>query len=199
MPPPPTSTVSLAPDATSFDPPARAAPRPTALGLAGAAWGVGGHLAVIAVGVVQLARAGLAGLAASEPGAFEYGLTAACVALLCFFQGYRGFQLEFSRLLAARAADLARHPRALHVLLAPLHACGLVHATRRRRIASTLLYVIMVGLALGVQRLPGVYRAAIDLGVASGLLWGGVALIAYAARAAAGRPIAISLDLPEAR
>jgi hypothetical protein len=166
-----------------------------ALGAAGAVWGVGGHVVLLAVAVVQLSRAALRGLAEGLA-PWQWGAALATVVALCFFQGYRGFQRKFSRLVVARASHLARHPRRVDALLAPLYCMGLFHATRRRRIASAALVVIMIALAIGVGRLPEPYHAIVDLAVACGLLWGGLAMVAFAAGALAGRPPAISLDLP---
>jgi hypothetical protein len=166
-----------------------------ALGAAGAVWGVGGHVVLLAVAVVQLSRAALRGLAEGLA-PWQWGVAAATVVTLCFFQGYRGFQRKFSRLVVARASHLARHPRRVDALLAPLYCMGLFHATRRRRMASAALVVIMIALAFAVGRLPEPYHAIVDLGVACGLLWGGLSMVAFAAGSLAGRPPAISLDLP---
>jgi hypothetical protein len=177
--------------------PAPAVPQRAGLaGIAAAAWGVAGQLALLGVGAVQLLRAALRGFATAGIDATTLALAAASVATLCYFQGYRGFQLGYARLVAARAAHLARHPRPLHALLAPLHVCGLLHATRRRRFGTALLFGLMGSLAVLVGRLPEPYRAVVDLGVACGLGWGTASVLALAVRAAAGRPPAVALDLP---
>jgi hypothetical protein len=172
--------------------PAPAVPQRAGLaGIAAAAWGVAGQLALLGVGAVQLLRAALRGFATAGIDATTLALAAASVATLCYFQGYRGFQLGYARLVAARAAHLARH-----ALLAPLHVCGLLHATRRRRFGTALLFGVMGALAVLVGRLPEPYRAVVDLGVACGLGWGTASVLALAVRAAAGRPPAVALDLP---
>jgi hypothetical protein len=177
-------------------PPALGAERTSALGAVAAFWGVGFHVALLIVAVTQLLRAALSGLAAADPAPSTWMLSAASVAVLCYFQGYRGFQRGFSRLVVARAAHLSRHPTPWHALVAPLHVCGLVHATARRRVATAAIFVVMPALAVGVSRLPEPLHAAIDLGVAAGLTWGLAAMVWLASRAAAGRPPGSPLDLP---
>jgi hypothetical protein len=197
----PRPALSLAAERGLHADPARAggAPAPAVpqlAGIAAAVWGVAGQLALLGVGAVQLLRAALRGFATAGIDATTLALAAASVATLCYFQGYRGFQLGYARLVAARAAHLARHPRPLHALLAPLHVCGLLHATRRRRFGTALLFGVMGALAVLVGRLPEPYRAVVDLGVACGLGWGSASVLALAVRAAAGRPPAVALDLP---
>ncbi|MFL5262219.1 MAG: hypothetical protein ACJ79L_07420 [Anaeromyxobacteraceae bacterium] len=147
--------------------------------------------------MLKLSRAAFAGLTAPGISAAHWALAAASVAFLCYFQGYRGFQCRYAPFVAARAAHLARHPRLAHAIAAPFYACGLVHASPRRRAATTLLYVTMAALAIGLARLPDPYRAIVDLGVACGLLWGAVSLLVFASRAAVGLPPAAALDLPD--
>jgi len=163
-------------------------------GLAAATWGVGAHLAIIAVAIRRLLAAGLAGLAGA--GTIGWALAAACVAAFLWFQGYRGFQRAFSPLVAGRAAHLASHPRPWHALAAPLHVCGFVHATPGRRTRAALLFGSMPFLVWGVARLPEPWHAAVDLGVACGLLWGAACLVLHTGQALAGRAPAVPLDLP---
>ena len=193
------STLALTADAEAAEPlaPAFAEAGGGALGAAAACWGIAGQAALLLVAVLKLSRAALAGLTAPGLGAFHWALAAASVAFLCYFQGYRGFQRGYAPFVAARAAHLARHPRLAHAIAAPFYACGLVHATPRRRAGTTLLYVTMAALAIGLARLPDPYRAIVDLGVACGLLWGAVSLLAFASRAAVGLPPAVALDLPD--
>jgi hypothetical protein len=167
------------------------------LGVVAAAWGLLGQLALLLAAVSRLLAAALTGLAGATPS--TWALAAGCVVTFCYFQGYRGFQRRYSPFVAGRAAHLARNPRLAHAVLAPLFCCGLVHATRRRRVATLVLYATMVVLAVGIRRLHEPYRAAVELGVACGLFWGAAALLAFAVRALAGRPPATPLDLPAPR
>jgi hypothetical protein len=193
------STLALGSDEVIADLPAPPFARQSAgaLGAAAACWGVAGQGTLLLVAVLKLSRAALAGLTGPGIGAVHWALAAASVAFLCYFQGYRGFQRRYAPFVAARAAHLARHPRLAHAIAAPFYACGLLHASPRRRAATTLLYVTMAALAIGLTHLPHPYRAIVDLGVACGLLWGAVSLLVFASRAAVGLPPAVALDLPD--
>jgi hypothetical protein len=199
MPPPTaTSTLSLVaePPLLAAGPDAIISSRTaSALGVVAAGYGVTAQLALLLVAVVQLSRAAMRGLGA-ERSAWAWILAAATVVVLGYFQGYRGFQRRFSPLVAGRAVHLARNPRLWHAVAAPIYVCGLVHATRRRRVSTAILFTVMPLLAVTVARLPEPYRAAVDLGVACGLLWGALAIVVFTVRACAGRPPAITLDLP---
>lgn len=172
-----------------------AAPPRCLRGILAASWGVAGQLILVAVPAALLLRAATRGLDRADLGPAHWALAAASLLLLGYFQGYRGFQRGYAPFVAARAAHLARHPTAWHALAAPLHVCGLIAATPRRRARAAALFAVMPVLALAVGRLPDPYRAILDLGVAFGLAWGAVALAAFAVRAALGRAPAVPLDL----
>lgn len=190
-------TFAPQPELAHGAPPAVAAPaRPSAVGVAAACWGVGGQLVLLFVPSRQLAHAAVESLRAPGVASWTWPLAAASIVAMCFFQGYLGFQRRYAPLVAARAAHLARHPRPWHAALAPLYVCGLLHASPRRRLTTTLIFAIMPALALGVSRLPDPFRGVVDLGVACGLLWGTVTVVVSSVRAAAGRAPAVSLELP---
>lgn len=197
MPPSTSTTLALASERTL--PPiisSAAAPGHSVRGALAASWGVAGQVALVAVPAALLLRTATRGLAGADLGPAHWALAAATLLLLGYFQAYRGFQRGYAPFVAARAAHLARHPTAWHAIAAPLHVCGLIAATRRRRARTAALFAIMPLLALAVGRLPEPYRAIVDLGVAFGLTWGAVALAAFGVRAALGRPPAVALDLP---
>lgn len=166
------------------------------MGAVAAAWGVLSHMCLLLVAVLQLATVAMDGLTAGALGAWEWLLAAATLVLMGYFQGYRGFQRGYAPLVVARAFHLARYPRAVHALLAPMYCMCLVHASRRRIIATWILVATMIVLAMLVGILPEPYRAIVDLSVAFGLAWGAAALAVFALRAIAGRPPATPLDLP---
>src|SRR5690606_4264468 len=96
------------------------------------AWGVGGVLLLLGQAIWRLTPIAL--------DAIHGGLTAGQIALCGawivvngYAEGYRAFQLRFSPRVVARAVHLARHPRPLHVALAPLFCMSFFHATPRGR------------------------------------------------------------------
>lgn len=194
---PPTTTALTLPTAPDFRPDAPREPDPRAslLGLAAACWGISGQVALLLVPARKLAHAGVNELLAQRA-AWTLPVAAGTVAVFCFLMGYRGMQRGYAPLVAARAAHLARHPRVWHAVLAPLHVCGLVHATRRRQATRMMLLVGMPAAAATAGLLPQPLRALVAVGVAFALLWGIVAVVVFSIRAAAGRAPAVALDLP---
>lgn len=166
------------------------------VGRAAAAWGVIGVTALLLNAVVRLTPVALQGFAAYRLDAWQWALAAGNVAFMAYFEGYRGFQQGFSPRVVARALHLARHPRPLHVALAPLFCMGLVHASRRRLVTSWTLLLSIVGIVLAVRTVAQPYRGIVDAGVVVGLGWGLAAIAASAWRAMAGDPPRVSPELP---
>ena len=160
-------------------------------------WGVIGFCLLLVQAVYRLA------IRAAEPIAqhqltrpWHWALLAASILGLGYTEGYRAFQLRAAPRIVARAIHLARHPRPLHVVLAPFYCTGLLHATRRRLVASWMLYAMLVILIVSVRQLAQPWRGIVDAGVVVGLGWGTLAIIIIYVRALAGRPPQVSLDLP---
>lgn len=165
------------------------------LGAAAAAWGLAGVVGIIARAVGRLVPHALEGFAAPLA-PWHWAALVAWVGFMGYFEGYKGFQRAFSPRVVLRALHLARHPRPLHALLAPLYVMGLIHASRRRLITSWTLVATMVALVLGVRHIAQPLRGLIDVGVILGLVWGVAAIFAYLAGALTGRPPRGNLDLP---
>lgn len=166
------------------------------LGAAAAAWGLAGVVAIIGRAVGRLVPHALEGLAAPLA-PWHWAALVGWVAFMAYFEGYKGFQRAFSPRVVLRAMHLARNPRPLHALLAPLYVMGLIHASRRRLVTSWLLVAMMVGLVLGVRHVAQPVRGLIDVGVILGLVWGVAAIFAFFAGALTGRPPRGGLDLPK--
>lgn len=116
--------------------------------------------------------------------AFEMGLTpfqwVVCIGwtlLNAYAEGYRGFQKAFSPRVIARMVHLAREPRPLFVLLAPLYAMALFHARKKRLIVAWILVAMIVGLVLLIRVLPQPWRGIVDVGVVVGLAWGTLSIV----------------------
>ena len=169
------------------------------VGLAGAlvaAWGVLGHVALLLMGASKLLPVAVAVMTASPPSGGRWAYGAASAAFMAYFQGYRGLQLRFAPLVVGRAAHFARNPGLLRALLAPAYSMGLVYATRRRMLVSWGLLLSMAGIGMLAARLPEPHRGVVDLGVATGLAWGALALTIVALRALVGHVPRCDLSLP---
>ena len=159
-------------------------------------WGVGGIIVFVLVALVRIVPIGFS--------AYRYEFTAAHWVLLwtwvpamIWAEGYRGFHLSFSPMVAARARYLARNPRPLHLALAPIFCLGFIHATRARRRATTILTVGIAILVLLVRMLEQPWRGIIDLGVVMGLSTGLASMVIWTFRAFAHPDFARSADVPE--
>lgn len=160
-------------------------------------WGVLGVVGVLAEAIHRLAARALSLLDREELTTGHLSLIAIWTVVICYFEGYRGFQHGFSPRVVARAFHLAEHPRPLHVGLAPLFCMALFHTTRRRLIATWVLLVGIVALVLLVRQLPPLYRAIVDGGVACALAWGTIAMVVYLIRGLSGRPMPVPPDVVE--
>jgi len=91
------------------------------------------------------------------------------VAYMAYTEGYKGFHHGFAPRLVIRAIYLKNNPRILHVLLAPLFCMGYICATRRRKIISIGLTLMIICFILIARILPQPWRGIIDAGVVVGL------------------------------
>ena len=163
--------------------------------LARVSWGVFGVVAILVDAIVRVLPLALAPLAGGELG-FAGGLAyLLSVLALGYCEGYRGFARSFSPRVVARALA-TRQAGGWLALAAPLVAMGLMHATRRRLIASWCLVAMIVAFILMLRVLPQPWRGAVDAGVVVGLSWGVVATVASFIAALRGRPPTIEPDLP---
>lgn len=160
-------------------------------------WAVGGVLALLIQAIVRLLPRAIEPIRDGSldlVGGIAY---LAAIVLLAYSEGYRGFQQRFSPRVVQRALHLAEHPRSGLVILAPLHAMALIHATPRRLRASWLLLLGIVGLIVLVSKLAQPWRGAVDAGVVVGLSWGAIATLLLLIRALRGSPPDVDPDLPK--
>jgi hypothetical protein len=177
-----------------------AAPAPATLpGVAAAVWGLAGTTLLLSQAVWRMLPVVAEAFTQHRLGPAHWAGAVAGVVLMGFYEGYKGFQRGFSPRVVVRALHLARNPRPLHALLAPLFCMGLLHASRRRLVASWTILGLVVAAVAAVRTVPQPARGIVDLGVVVGLAWGLVALVAFACRAAAGRPPRAAPDLPGPR
>ena len=141
------------------------------MGRLAAAWGALGLLALLGYAIWRIGSVALAGL--EHPWRTEHvALAAANVVFMAWSEGYRGFQKSFSPRCAARTRCLLKQPTALRTLLAPLFVMGYFAAPKRRLVAVYALTLGIVAAVLAIHALPQPWRAALDLGVVVGLVWG---------------------------
>ncbi|HWM88830.1 MAG TPA: hypothetical protein VNO33_23425, partial [Kofleriaceae bacterium] len=160
-------------------------------------WGVIGFCLILAQAIYRLAALAIEPIAQGQvTESWQWGLYAGSIAFNAYAEGYRGFQRKAAPRIVVRAMHLGRNPRPLHVLFAPFFCTGLFHATRRRLIATWLLYGMLVVVIAAVRQVAQPWRGMIDAGVVVGLTWGMVAILIYYVRALAGRPPAVSPELP---
>ncbi|MFK7930740.1 MAG: hypothetical protein AB8H79_21335 [Myxococcota bacterium] len=115
--------------------------------------------------------------------AVQWGIAAVWVGFMAFAEGYRGFQLRFAPMVAARVLELYRHPTWVRTLLAPGFVIGLFQATRRRLIISWSILIGVTLIVIAVRWLPAPWRGIVDMGVVVGLGWGSIALAIQCSRA----------------
>lgn len=96
---------------------------------------------------------------------------------MAWYEGYRGFQLQFSPRFAARAAALYKRATPGQALLAPFILMCFLQAPRRRLIVAYLLAVGVAVLVALYRTLPQPWRGILDAGVVVGLAWGIIATL----------------------
>ena len=165
-----------------FPAPANRAPvnatRVTLPGMLAVAWGVGGFVLLLGFALWRLVPLALESFA--YPWAWPHTLLfLSNLALMAWFEGYRGFQQSYSPRLAARCHALLEHASWLQALLAPLVCMGLVYAPRRRIIAAWGLTLGIVAVVLLYRQFPQPWRGILDAGVVLGLAWGLAATLAH--------------------
>lgn len=148
-------------------------------------WGVGGVLLVLMQAVVRLSPMAIDALQ-SELTSVQWAFVVVWVPFMLWSEAYRGFHLRFSPRVAARALYLAEHPRWLHLVLAAPFCMGLLHATKRRLIASWVLLMGIVVLVIGVRQLTQPWRGLVDVGVVLGLLAGALSVLWWGLKAVSG-------------
>jgi hypothetical protein len=158
-------------------------------------WGIAGVLLLLGDAVYRLLPVALE-IRRHPLTIVEVAALVAWLAMIAYAEGYRGFQKRFSPRVVARALHLGAHPRLVYTVFAPLYCMGLVHATRRRLVASWTLVLAIVGLVLLVRKLPQPWRGIIDAGVIVGLTWGAVAIVYFTVRAVRGASMPVPPDVP---
>lgn len=167
------------------------------LGLLGAIWGIGGVCLLLGYAIVRLTPI-IIDTFSYELGRDHWAVLGLNLVVMIYFEGYRGFQKNFSPRVAARAKYIAEHPNLLYSLLAPFYCLGYFHTSRKRKIVVYSLTIGIILLILLVHRLEQPWRGAIDVGVVVGLSWGLVTLVIYGIQAFTSAEFSHSPEIPEA-
>lgn len=162
----------------------------------GMLWGLGGVAALLVYAVWRLASYALE-LAGLPLGVLHWAALVFSVGYMIYAEGYKGFHLGFAPRVVVRAQYLWRNPSPGLVLLAPLFCMGFVHATRRRRLATIGLTVMILCFIAIARQLPQPWRGILDAGVVAGLSFGIASLCYFVMAALGSRNIDIPADTPE--
>jgi hypothetical protein len=161
-----------------------------------AAWGVFGVVAIIGNAIYRLTPLAIEPFREDMLATWQIAAAATWTLFAMYSEGYKGFQRAFAPRVVARGFYLARNPRPVHVLLAPLFCMAFFHATRRRLIVAWAFLSVLILMIIGVQMLEQPWRGMVDTGVVAGLLWGELAIIVFFFRALSGHPMPVPADVP---
>ena len=163
----------------------------------GFTWGVGGVLLLLLFAIYRLAPMALALEDSTMTLLHRTGL-AFFVAYMAYTEGYKGFHHGFAPRLVIRAIYLKNNPCILHVLLAPLFCMGYIYATRKRKVISIGLTLMIICFILIARILPQPWRGIIDAGVVVGLSIGIISITYFIFLAILNpQAIEISAELPD--
>lgn len=160
-------------------------------------WAIGGVALTLVEAVSRLGAVAYEALPSmTEP--MHFFVLAIWTEAIVYFEGHRAFHQRFCPLTVARARALPRLGRPWLVVIAPLYAMGLVHATRRRLIMSWSVVGGVVALIALIRQFPPAWRGVVDAGVAAALSYGAVSLLwhAWSSRSPSWR---LDAELPEPR
>jgi hypothetical protein len=163
-----------------------------------AAWGIVGVLGVLTQACIRLAPQAWQPIAEDSFLWWHWIIWGAWVGQMLYSEGYRGFHCGFSPRVIARALYLARHPRPLRLVLAPLFCMGFFHATRRRLVVAWSVTAGVVALVVLVSQVAQPWRGLIDAGVVCGLVAGALSIVYFAVVACGGGALPVPADVPEA-
>jgi hypothetical protein len=151
------------------------------MGTLGSIWGVAGVLAVIAFAVLRL------GLRAQNIFSYDlmwhqWAVLLLGSAILLYAKSFRVFRRRIAPRIAARAADIKKHPTTIKVIFAPFYCMGYFGSTRVAGLRMISVTLAMVVLILVVRYLPEPWRAILDFGIAVALAAGFFFILAESLR-----------------
>lgn len=158
----------------------------------GYTWGIGGVLGLLLFAIYRLAPMALA-LENFPMNMLHWSTLIFSVVYMAYAEGYKGFHLGFAPRVVLRANYLSQNPRLSHVLLAPIFCMGFIYATKRRKILSFGLTIMILCFIMIARMLPQPWRGILDAGVVIGLSIGIISIL-YFVYLANRKPEAISVS-----
>ena len=166
-------------------------------GAIGAIWGIGGIGFVLIWAIKRLSIIVIEGFMFCF--AWHHWIVLTLIVLfMSYSEGYKGFQMQFSPRLAARALYLWKNPKLIHILFAPFFCAAFFHTTIKRKIIVYTMTIGIVILVVFVSHLEQPWRGIIDLGVIVGLAWGIVTMVIECIKAFFSNTPTASPELPPA-
>ncbi len=166
------------------------------IGRMGAIWGIFGLSLLFGSALYRLYPYAQE-LCGRDFGRIHWLALVASLVVMGYAEGYKGFHLKFSPRVAARALYLKQNPTWVRVVFAPLFCVGFFHATRKRKIVSYCLTLMIVGLVVWVRSLTQPWRGIVDVGVLLGLGWGLVSIWLFTFQAFFGKGFKVSPETPD--
>lgn len=169
--------------------------------LLGFYWGVVGVIGILLFAIFRLSSKVIE-MGAHSLSIFQWLFMIVFALYMAYAEGYKGFHLNFSPRVVARANYL-RQPQnpslgLMPLLLAPLFCMGYFCATRKRILTSFIVTSLIVGVVFLVGLAPQPWRGLIDVGVVIGLAIGVVSILRFWLQVESGRWVhSIAVDLPE--
>jgi len=166
------------------------------LGLIGAIWGIAGFLGLCLYAIFRLSPI-VADSLQYELRWYHWLVMLGNMAMMAYYEGFKGFQRGYSPRVVARARHLISHPVLLHVALAPFFVMAYFYSSRRRIISAWVLTIAIVVLILLFTLLPKPWKGILDAGVVLGLSWGVVATVVIAIQTVIGTRTGDDPALPD--
>lgn len=144
----------------------------------GFTWGIGGIILLLLFAIYRLAPLALA-LESFPMTVLHWIALIFSVIYMAYAEGYKGFHLGFAPRAVLRAIYLKEHPKAAHVLMAPIFCMGFIYSTRKRQFLSIALTLMIVCFIMLVRLLPQPWRGILDAGVVVGLSIGVISILYF--------------------
>ncbi|HEX2882535.1 MAG TPA: hypothetical protein VHO25_23605 [Polyangiaceae bacterium] len=159
-------------------------------------WGIGGVLLLLLQAVYRLSRYAIEPWREGSLNTLQIVVCLVWIVIAAYSEGYKAFHLRFCPRVIARALHVARHPRPVHVVLAPAFCMALFHArSRTKKVAWLTLILILCAIAL-LRITPQPWRGIVDAGVVVGIGLGALSLLFHAAQTLSGQRPPASPELP---